>query len=359
MRLSNKKQATCIGWALCPVLVACSLQMPKESDVFSTDRSSRSAGAGSSAKTGVSVAGASAVVGGSTSGATYSDGSDTRTVMSSSAAGNTIGGNTNAGNTNAGNTNAGNTIGGSTTSIVTNMVGGASTSPSNSSTTGNDLVAHFPFDDSKGSVVANATDSARNGSYVGSVTHPTGKAGNAVQVRNLNSDVSGTSDWIELPTGLLSSLSAATVALWVMDLSPTRQGARAFDFGRGPSEQFYFSPHETNLASSTEGSHLVVTHAGTTLVDLWSTSPAFTDKAWHHVAVSWSSDILLLYVDGRSVGQKATPGVVPSDLGATTPNWLGRCLNDVFVAFYGQFDDLRIYDRALSPTEITALYQSY
>ena len=35
-------------------------------------------------------------------------------------------------------------------------------------------------------------------------------------------------------------------------------------------------------------------------------------------------------------------GVIPSDLGVTSPDWLGRMLNDAFPAVYAEIDDLRV-----------------
>jgi hypothetical protein len=44
-----------------------------------------------------------------------------------------------------------------------------------------------------------------------------------------------------------------------------------------------------------------------------------------------------------------------SDVGTTTQNWLGRSPFTQDPFFYGSLDDFRIYKRALSAAEITAL----
>jgi hypothetical protein len=43
------------------------------------------------------------------------------------------------------------------------------------------------------------------------------------------------------------------------------------------------------------------------------------------------------------------------DVGTTTLNWLGRSLFAADPLFNGSIDDFRIYQRALSATEISAL----
>ncbi len=81
-----------------------------------------------------------------------------------------------------------------------------------------------------------------------------------------------------------------------------------------------------------------------------------SDKVWHHIALSWSASSITLYVDGKSAGSKASPRALPSDLGATSKDWLGRTLDDAVIGLYAELDDFRVYDRALSPSEIAQLY---
>ncbi len=344
MRSSNDSLNP-LGCFTLAALVGCSLQMPRESDVFGRENGHDTTNAGSAAVFGSGGTGgiASESSGGVTSGGTYSH----HSAASSSPSGGmrASGGSPTAGSP---------VVGGATHGSSTAAAGGATATGGVSADDG--LIAHYPFDETSGTVAANAVDPARNGTYVGACTHSPGRIGGAVQIRNLNSDVTGTSDWVSLPSGLFSDASAVTIALWVQALSSARSGARAFDYSNGSGEQVYFSPHDTNAVSANSGAHLVVVHSGSTFVELWSTNPDFTDKEWHHVAVAWNAANLELYIDGKSVGSKTTPGVLPSDLGVTSPNWLGRCLNDAQIAFYGQFDDLRIYGRVLSSTEITQVY---
>jgi hypothetical protein len=215
------------------------------------------------------------------------------------------------------------------------------------------LAAHFSFDEASGDVAANEKDSTKNGSYEGACTHAPGHIGTAaVGIRNL---AESTIDYVALPAGILAPFSATTIALWTRDLSTARSGARLFHFSRGAAEELYFAPDEKNAASSSQGAHLGGTHDGASFADLWTTT-ALIDKSWHHVAVSWNAASIDLYVDGRAAGSQAKPGIVPSGLGATSPNWLGRTLNDASIQLYAEIDDLRIYDRALTATEIAALY---
>jgi fibronectin type 3 domain-containing protein len=76
--------------------------------------------------------------------------------------------------------------------------------------------------------------------------------------------------------------------------------------------------------------------------------------AWHHIAVTLSGATGKLYVDGVAVGTNTSMTIKPSDLGWTWGNYIGKSqFNDPYLN--GSVDDFRIYNRALSATEITTL----
>lgn len=311
--MSHSQKLPISGWiCLWGVITACSLQMPKEDELFAPE-DGRSGGAAGSTSTSQSATG----------GREDSTGAGGRAASGGMRA-------------------SGGASGGSTSGAGTGNVSDG-------------LVAHYPFDETTGEVAANLIDATKNGRYVGACTHPTGRRGGAVGIRNLVS--TSTSEWIELPVGLLSKLSATTLMLWVRDLSTAREGGRLFHFSAGATEEIYFAPDQVNPATSLAGGHLGGTHTGTPFVDLWSTTPVMTDKDWHQVAIAWSAVRIDLYIDGSPAGRKENPGVVPSALGATSPNWLGRTLNDEFIALYAEMDDLRVYDRVLTAAEIAQLYR--
>ncbi|HYQ44809.1 MAG TPA: LamG domain-containing protein [Polyangiaceae bacterium] len=215
------------------------------------------------------------------------------------------------------------------------------------------LVAYFTFDDASGATAANAKDSNKNAKCVGTCTHPSGQLGNAFGVRNTVSP----SDWIELPTGIFNGRSAITLSVWLRDLSTTRNEAPLFHFSTGATEAFYFLPDDKNAGTSDAGAHLGGLHNGTSFVDLWSATPTLTDKAWHQVAVTWSAASINLYIDGKPLGSTSAPTVLPSQLGASSTNYLGRSRDDSKLAMFGEFDDLRLYDRVLSAADVKSLYQ--
>jgi len=297
-----------LGLAAC--LSACSLQMPSEGEVFGSAGAQPVGAAGSAASADAQGGSATLGDGGSNDGVTESAGR------------------------------------GGVPNLGTSGSSGSSELDPNT-----DLVAHFTFDEPSGAVIANAKDSTKNAKCVGTCTRPSGQLGLAVGIRN---NV-GPSAWIELPAGIFAGHSAITLSVWLRDLSTTRSEAPLFHFGSGLKEALYFTPDDRSSQNS--GAHLAGVHAGTSFVELWSGRPDLTDKAWHQVVVSWSSANIKLYIDGDRVGNNQSPSLLPSQLGSSSTNYLGRGPDDASPAFFGEIDDLRVYDRALSATQIALLYK--
>jgi hypothetical protein len=82
---------------------------------------------------------------------------------------------------------------------------------------------------------------------------------------------------------------------------------------------------------------------------------ALTPGVWKHVAVVLGPSGGILYVNGAQVGANAAMTLRPADLGNTQNSWIGRSQFSWDPTFDGNIDELRIYDRALSPAEIQAL----
>ncbi len=81
-------------------------------------------------------------------------------------------------------------------------------------------------------------------------------------------------------------------------------------------------------------------------------SAAINDTNWHHYAIAYNGGELIGYVDGIEIARKVFTGVIRSD--ASRDVIIGK--DPWGNGFGGSLDDVRIYSRALSSTEIQALY---
>lgn len=333
MLLTRTSQSAVGVWfCLCGALAACSLQMPSESDVFGA--------AGALAAPG-NESGGSGMLG---------DAGDESGAGRATQAGNSSGGTKGSGGA-SGSGGAKGSAGGSAAGGTKGSGGASSSGGSSEFDPSAGLVAYFAFDETGGSTAANSKDSSKNGKCVGTCTHPQGQLGNAVGLRNNVSP----SDWVELPVGILNGRSAVTLSLWLRDLSSTRSEAPLFHFSTSANEAFYLLPDDDQASSN--GAHLVGVHNGSSFVDISSSTPSLTDKVWHQIVVTWSSTKLELFIDGNSVASAANPKSLPSYLGASSTNYLGRSRDDRKSALFGEVDDLRIYDRVLSAADVKSLYK--
>ena len=66
-------------------------------------------------------------------------------------------------------------------------------------------------------------------------------------------------------------------------------------------------------------------------------------------------DVGYLYIDGLLVGANESMTFDPADLGFTTQNYIGDSQYASDPPLFGQIDDFRIYDRALSADQIRRL----
>ncbi|MBN2183483.1 MAG: LamG domain-containing protein [Sedimentisphaerales bacterium] len=164
-------------------------------------------------------------------------------------------------------------------------------------------------------------------------------------------------DYVDLPIGsTIASLESTTITTWV-NFSSAVPWQRIFDFGNDPGIEppavyMYLTPLNAEGMLS-----FVITNDGTGgTVNATETLPI----GWHHVAVTIdaATNNIVLYLDGTVVGSDTTEAL-PSDLGDTDGNWLGRSKfwDPPDPYFTGSLDDFRIYDYALTSDEIVSVMQ--
>jgi hypothetical protein len=73
------------------------------------------------------------------------------------------------------------------------------------------------------------------------------------------------------------------------------------------------------------------------------------------VTIDSANMVHTLYLDGKVVGQTSDARLLPSDLGQTTQNWIGRSQWAADPYFTGSIDEFRMYNRVLSDAEILFL----
>lgn len=205
------------------------------------------------------------------------------------------------------------------------------------------FVAWYRFDETSGTTAADASGNGHTASLAGGTSWVAGRTNGAVHL-------DGSSGYVQLPAGILAGASDFSVAAWVK-LDSVSTWARVFDFGSGTGKYLFLTARSS---AGTPRFAITTNGAG---AEQQINAPAALPTGWTHLAVTLAGKTGTLYVNGTAVATNTAMTVTPGALGGTSNNWLGRSqYADPFLA--GALDNVRIYGRALSASEVGSLVQS-
>ncbi len=203
------------------------------------------------------------------------------------------------------------------------------------------LLAWYAFNETSGTSAADASGNGRTATLTGGTSWTAGHSGNAVSLNGANG-------YVALPSGVLSGATACTVAAWVR-LTSVTTWTRIFDFGGGTTSYMFLTP--SSGSGTARFAITTSTWSGEQQINAPSALPA---GVWTHVAVTLGGGVGILYVNGAEVARNSSMTLTPASLGGTSQNWIGRSqYSDPYLS--GAVDDLRIYSRVLSASEVAAL----
>lgn len=196
-----------------------------------------------------------------------------------------------------------------------------------------DLMTKLNFSDN----LLDSTINLNHSSSYGTISYTTGKVG--TKAVSLN----GTNAYLQLPVQI-SHQKEMTIASWVYvrGLNPWQ---RIFDFGNSDSENMFLTPRN-NAAKLRFG----IKNGGTEQI---LEAPALTYYKWTHVAITLGTKKVSLYLNGVLANESEAITIRPADFKPVL-NYIGRSqYNDPL--FNGNIDDFRIYNYALTPSEVADL----
>ncbi|MFB5599767.1 MAG: LamG-like jellyroll fold domain-containing protein, partial [Nitrososphaeraceae archaeon] len=81
----------------------------------------------------------------------------------------------------------------------------------------------------------------------------------------------------------------------------------------------------------------------------------YNDGKWHHAAVTFNGSVVTLFIDGKQIGSQFTDNEQPDNTGDQPLRIGANSLNED--KFYtGDIDEIRIWDRSLSQSEVEDAY---
>ncbi len=215
----------------------------------------------------------------------------------------------------------------------------------------------FNGPDISGTTAYDRSGNANNGTLTNGPTATIGKSGQALSFDGVN-------DCVSIPHSSVLNFAYNqdfSVSAWVK--APATQLDPGFggniilqkwaNTGGYPYAIRIFN--QTYGVSGDRGKVYALRYDATNLPTLVS-GVKINDDTWHHISFTKNGSTLSLYIDGNSSVTTTTD----TTTGTTTnsyPLYIGGEQCSVY-PFNGKVDEVRVYNRALSATEITALYNS-
>lgn len=159
------------------------------------------------------------------------------------------------------------------------------------------------------------------------------------------------SNYWTLPSGFLSSYTAATISVWVY-WTGTETWSRIFDFGTGTTYYMFLTPK-----SSAGTTRFAITTSGGAGEQLLSAPSVLTANAWNNVVITLNGSSGVMYLNGAAIATNNSMTLVPSSLGTTNLNYFGKSqYADPY--FNGKIAQVLIYNRALTAAQVLRNYDA-
>ncbi len=214
----------------------------------------------------------------------------------------------------------------------------------------NGLVGWWKMDDGVNNPCASGVDKACDssgnnnvGTWTNGVASTSGKFGNGTNFDGVN-------DYVSVPASSIFDNQRITIASWVYSANFAQNGF-IFEKTTNGSVDTQYSCFFDSVSSSiyfrtynSSGTQNNLTLAWTGLV---------TNNAWNHIACIYDGANKYIYVNGKLATSAAYNQTLITNPAGTS--FIGTFGGGGY-NFNGKIDDVRIYNRALSPSEVTRLY---
>ena len=206
------------------------------------------------------------------------------------------------------------------------------------------LVAHWMLDETSGFTAENAVNPGTLDGTISNGLDPANDSVDGVLGTALNFD--NNDDMIEIASDPALALTTFSLSSWFNIPSPIANGWKViYAHNRGGNNWVYLG--KTNNANTI--------HFRWSNADTMNTVSTFAYGEWVHTAASYdvSTNMAKVYLNGVLDSSDNTGGTTPSAVNDVSR--IGRNTNNT-ETFAGYIDDVRVYNRILTDTEVAQLY---
>jgi hypothetical protein len=206
------------------------------------------------------------------------------------------------------------------------------------------LVAYYPFNGNANDACGNGN----NGTNYGA-TLATDRFGQSSEAYSF----AGVSDYIAAPNPTPDATNKLTMSLWLKARSWTNIPTSTPYVDIAGNQQS--SPQSQWVYQATQSGQIrwaVITSTGN---HAYNSIAQLQTNRWYHVVGTWDGTNASIFVNGAF---DSSAGALGSLAQCTLPLQIGGNSLDAQQFFNGLVDDVRIYNRALSPSEVEQLYAS-
>jgi prepilin-type N-terminal cleavage/methylation domain-containing protein len=199
------------------------------------------------------------------------------------------------------------------------------------------LIGYWPMDEGSGSSTIDVSGNGNNGTWSGTPSGSNSTYYIAGKVGAYAADFNGSNDFVSVGSSTLLSPSSFTISLWVNPKNIANSPLLILNASSSGWEILLLSNGTQWRVQNVGGSG----SAGT-----YTIAPPL--NAWSLITMTYSPGTALFYENG-------SPASAANSVTLNTPN--GPFIIGVS-SLNGSIDDLRLYNRTLSPAEIMALYDA-
>ena len=205
------------------------------------------------------------------------------------------------------------------------------------------LVAYYTFDEGTGTTVGDSSGNGNNGTFSGSPTW----IGSSQIDGGLDFEASDGADSISVGSFDVSG-TELTLSAWI---KPETDGYDQRIITKSTSSSV--STQYWQLNNELGSTEFRLKAGGTT--DRLIVSTSLAAGTWYHLAGTYDGTTMRLYIDGVEVGNLVHSVGGALSTSASVPVVIGDSPSGSR-AYDGEMDDVRVYQRALTATDITTLY---